>query len=346
MTAGPAGVVVVGAGDMGARHAHWWEEAGVRVVAIVDPDRARAERVAGAHGALARSDLGAAVAREDVGVVSVCTPTYLHARYTVQALDAGKDVLCEKPAALRLSEAEAMRGAEARSGRRLRIGFTRRFDPASARILDFGRRVGAPVLAQATLAAGVRPKLLMHDAAVNGGPIIDMCCHIFDQWEAFFGEQPESVRAYGYTFGDGKRELAGIRHKAVDSALITLRYPTGGVGQIQVSWGLPLGIPATERHSYIGPDGLITVEWPQLVALVGAEGALRWQPPDVDPWREEIASFRSELAGLEHRPLATLADGIRALRTSLAVLTSIAEDRDVALSEALDDLPPWQGEAA
>jgi len=346
VTAQPPGVVVVGAGDMGARHARWWAEAGARVVAVVDPDRGRAERVAAVHGALALSELGTAVKRGDVGAVSVCTPTYLHARYSVEALDAGKDVLCEKPAALRLSEAEAMREAAARSGRRLRIGFMRRFDPASARILAFGAQIGAPVLAQATLAAGVRPKLLMHDAAANGGPIIDMCCHIFDQWGAFFGEQPRSVRAYGYTFGNGKPELASIRHKAVDSAVITLRYPSGGVGQIQVSWGLPAGIPATERHSYMGPDGLITVEWPQQVALLGSDGALRWEAPPVDPWREEIASFRGELAGLEHRPLATLEDGVRALRTSLAVLTSIAEDRDVAPSEALDDLPPLEGEAA
>jgi len=346
MSAEPLGVVVVGAGDMGARHARWWAEAGGRVVAVVDPDRARAERVAAAHGALALPELGMAMERSDVGVVSVCTPTYLHAGYTVQALDAGKDVLCEKPAALRLSEAEAMREAEVRSGRRLRIGFMRRFDPASARILAFGRQIGAPALAQATLAAGVRPKLLMHDAAANGGPIIDMCCHVFDQWGAFFGEQPQSVRAQGYTFGAGKPELASIRHKAIDSAVITLRYPGGGVGQIQVSWGLPAGIPATERHSYMGADGLVTVEWPQQVTLLGSDGALRWEPPPVDPWREEIASFRAELAGREHRPLATIEDGLRALRTSLAVLTSIAEDRDVAPSEVHGDLPPLAGEAA
>ncbi|MEJ2290315.1 MAG: Gfo/Idh/MocA family oxidoreductase [Deinococcales bacterium] len=340
------GVMVIGAGDMGERHARWWQAAGARVVAVVDPDRARAERAAAQFGALALDEPGAALDRSDVDAVSVCTPTYLHARFTVAALRAGKHVLCEKPAALRLSEAEAMRRAAEDSGKLLRIGFMRRFDPASQQILAFGERLGAPVLAQATLAAGIRPKLLMHDAAANGGPIIDMCCHIFDQWEAFFGEAPVAVRAYGYTFGDGKPELASIRHKAVDSAHITLRYPSGGVGQIQVSWGLPSGIPATEHHSYMGPDGLLTVSWPQRVSLLRSGGTLHWEPPAIDPWREEITSFHRELMGLEHRPLATIDDGVRALRTSLAVLTSIAEDREVAPAEIRGDLPPLEGEAA
>ena len=340
------GVVVVGAGDMGARHARWWAEAGARVVAVVDPDRARAERVAAGFGALALDDLGTALERADVGAASICTPTFLHARYTVAALKAGKHVLCEKPAALRLSEGEAMRRAAEESGKMLRIGFMRRFDPASHQILAFGRRIGGPVLAQATLAAGIRPKLLMHDAAANGGPIIDMCCHIFDQWEAFYGERPAGVRAYGTTFGEGKPELAHIRHKAVDSAHITLRYPGGGVGQIQVSWGLPSGIAATERHTYMGPEGLIIAAWPERVELLTSEGTLRWEPPASDPWREEIRAFHRELHGLEHRPLATIDDGVRALRTSLAVLTSIAEDREVAPSEVQGDLPPLTGEAA
>ena len=342
----PAGVVIIGAGDMGERHALGWQAAGATVVAVADPDRARAERLAARLGALALDEPEAAMQRTDVDAVSVCTPTYLHARYTVGALRAGKHVLCEKPAALRLSEADAMRRAAEDSGKRLRIGFMRRFDPASRQVLAFGEQLGTPVLAQATLAAGIRPKRLMHDAAANGGPIIDMCCHIFDQWEAFYGEGPAVVRAYGYTFGDGKPELASIRHKAVDSAHITLRYPSGGVGQIQVSWGLPSGIPATEHHSYMGPDGLMTVAWPERVSLLRSGGTLHWEPPAVDPWREEIASFHRELQGLEHRPLAAIDDGVRALRTSLAVLTSIAEDREVTPDEVRGDLPPLEGEAA
>jgi predicted dehydrogenase len=239
VTAPALGAVVVGAGDMGARHALHWRDAGARLVGVFDPLRPRSEALAAEHDCLALDSLGEVLERDDVHVVSVCTPTFLHAHYTVAALRRGKHVLCEKPAALTLAEALAMKEAEDQGSALLRVGFMRRFDPAAHQILRWGGAIAEPVMAQATIAAGVRPKLLMHDAAANGGPIIDMCCHVFDQWAMLFGEGPVKVRAHGYTFSKDRPELASIELKALDSAHITLAYPGGGVGQVQVSWGLP-----------------------------------------------------------------------------------------------------------
>jgi predicted dehydrogenase len=331
----PLGVVVVGAGDMGARHATHWQGVGARLVAVVDPDAARAGALATALGASHGPELAPFLTDPDVHVVSVCTPTFLHARFTVAALDAGKHVLCEKPAALTLEDARAMRDAAHRNARQLRVGFMRRFDPAFEPLVDFTGRIGRPVLAQCTITAGVRPKVLMHDALANGGPIIDMCCHIFVQWAALFGGQPESVSARGYTFSDGKREVARIASRALDSALITLEYADGSVGQIQVSWGLPSGIEAVERHSYVGPDGLVIVDWPRRVTLRAAGGITRWSSSGVDPWREEIAYFHRELTEGAETKVGTIEDGIEALMTSLAVLRAVKERRPVAMAEIL-----------
>jgi myo-inositol 2-dehydrogenase / D-chiro-inositol 1-dehydrogenase len=327
------GVVVVGAGDMGERHAAHWRDTGARVVAVVDSDDARARACAAAFGAAHGRELGPFLADPEVHVVSVCTPTFLHATFTVAALQAGKHVLCEKPAALTLEDAHAMRRAAERSGRELRIGFMRRFDPAYEPLMGFTGRIGRPILAQVTITAGVRPKRLMHDAMANGGPIIDMCCHIFTQWRAMFDGQPETVSARGYTFSDGKPEVERIAQRALDSALVTLEYEGGSVGQIQVSWGLPSGIEAVERHSYVGPDGLVIVDWPRRVTLRDAGGITRWSSSGVDPWREEIASFHRELTEGAERRVATIEDGIDALITSLAVLRSVRERRPVTLGE-------------
>jgi predicted dehydrogenase len=333
------GVVIVGAGEMGLRHAVKWFEAGAKVIGVFDPDQKRAKRVASRLDAEAFTETETSLDRSDVHIVSVCTPTYLHAKYTVEALDAGKHVLCEKPAALTLPDALRMKEAALRNGRELRIGFMRRFDSASHQIMAFRQKIGDPVMAQATLAAGVRPKLLMHDAAANGGPIIDMCCHIFDQWVALFGEQPETVRAHGYTFSENKIELAAIRHKALDSAHITLAYPSGAVGHIHVSWGLPSGIKPLEYHTYMAPEGLITVDWPKQVTLMDASGTNHWKGRGVDPWLTQITQFYRELLDGEPRHLATIDDGIEALRTSLAVLESVAQEREVRPAEITGEMP-------
>jgi predicted dehydrogenase len=337
MTGEPAtavlGAAVIGAGDMGARHARHWRAAGAKVVGVFDPYPGRAEVLARGLGAEAYGSLEEMLAVAELEVVSVCTPTFLHAPQTIQALEAGKHVLCEKPAALTLEGALAMRRAAQLYGRELRIGFMRRFDPADHRLMDFRARIGSPVLAQATIVAGVRPKLLMHDRLANGGPIIDMCCHIFNLWGRMFGCEPDSVSAQGYTFSDNKPELAQVEHKALDSAQVILEYPGGSVGSIQVSWGLPSGVKPFERHTYIGPDGVISLRWPDEIALRDAEGTTRWGSAGYDPWKAEIGHFYKELSQGAPVRLATIDEGIAALKTSLAVLESVAAHRPVRLAE-------------
>jgi myo-inositol 2-dehydrogenase / D-chiro-inositol 1-dehydrogenase len=332
----PLTVAVIGAGDMGSRHAKHWHSLGARVVAVVDPDLPRAEAAAAAVGARADRGADAVLADPEIEVISVCTPTHLHAPFTVAALEAGKHVLCEKPAALTLRDAQAMEGAAQRSGKELRIGFMRRFDPAFRQLMDYAQRAGQPLLAQATITAGVRPKRLMHDALVNGGPIIDMCCHVFNLWDRILGGEPVAVSARGYTFSLDKPEVAHIATRALDSALITLEYADGSVGQLQVSWGLPAGIEPVERHTYVGPAGLVTVDWNQHLTLRDASGVTRWRSRGVDPWRAQIEQFRREIQVGAAREVAGIAAGIAALRVSLAVLEAIRTQRFVAPADVAD----------
>lgn len=331
------GVVVIGAGDMGARHARAWAVAGACVIAVCDSDVTRAEAVAAPFGAEAQATPDEIWAQADSQVVSVCTPTHLHAGYTVAALEAGKHVLCEKPVALTLSDAYRMKEAAEQNGGELRIGFMRRFDPAYHQLLEMQARIGAPVLAQATIAAGLRSKRLMHDARANGGPIIDMCCHLFDLWETMFGAAAERVWARGYTFGQDKPELAAITYKALDSVQLTLEYPNGSLGQIQVSWGLPSGIEPLEHHSYMGPDGLVTVDWNERVTFHDGGGLTTWSASGVDPWQAEIAYFYRELMMGAPQQVASIADGINALKTSLAVLQAVRTRAAICPNDITDN---------
>lgn len=335
-TANTLNIAVVGAGDMGQRHAQHWQHAGATVSAICDAYVPQAEKIAANFGAQAFETLEAALASAAIDAVSICTPTFLHAPLAIAALDAGKHVLCEKPIALTLTDALAMKDAANKANKELRVGFMRRFDPAYPQLVDACTRIGSPILASATIAAGIRPKRLMHDAKANGGPIIDMCCHVFNLWEGILGCRPTQVSARGYTFSDNKIELTSIEHKALDSAHITLHYPNGAFGHIQVSWGLPWGVPALEHHTYLAPEGIVQTSWNETITFDHGQGVTHWQRQGdlnyLDPWRREIAQFYCELTTGAPQQVASADDGIEALKISLAVLEAIHTEQTIDLA--------------
>ena len=99
-------VGVIGAGLIAGRHVRAYTKAeGVDVVAVADTRLAKAEQLAASVGAEARTGLDEVLALE-TDVISICTPPSSHAELTVRALQAGRHVLCEKPVALSLRDAE------------------------------------------------------------------------------------------------------------------------------------------------------------------------------------------------------------------------------------------------
>ncbi|WP_406165317.1 Gfo/Idh/MocA family oxidoreductase [Streptomyces canus] len=143
------GVGMVGYAFMGAAHSQGWRTAGhvfdlpLRPVlaAIAGRDAHGVRAAADKHGwAAAETDWRALIARDDVQLVDICTPGDSHAEIAIAALEAGKHVLCEKPLANSVAEAEAMVAAAeaARSrGQLAMVGFNYRRVPA----LTFARRL-------------------------------------------------------------------------------------------------------------------------------------------------------------------------------------------------------------
>jgi predicted dehydrogenase len=115
----------------------------------------------------------------------------------------------------------------------------------------------------------------------------------------------------------------------LDTVQVSLDYGEAGSAQVQLTWGLPRGVPAVERHSYIGPGGMIETDGQVATLLQGPEPEL-YRRPEVDAWREQIHAFARELDGVGPQGLADAQAGIRALRASLAVLQAVEERREVA----------------
>ena len=186
------GYGVIGCGWVMPSHAvgaRSLSDAGVRLVAMADVDGERARQAAADFEAEAwYTDHRALLARDDIAFVSVCLPHHLHRTVVVDALRAGKHVLCEKPLAMDVGEADEMI-AEARSaGRHLGVIFQHRYDPpfrrlhAAAQAGGFGRVLTAQVFHKSTSRGSPVHQSAWRDAwsTVGGGVMLVQGLHFLD----------------------------------------------------------------------------------------------------------------------------------------------------------------------
>src|SRR5262245_56598929 len=126
------GIGIIGSGGI-AQGAHLTAykalaEEGVQVVAVADVRRETAEQAAKKFEVPhVYEDYHQMLKRDDIHAVSVCTPNFLHKQPTIDALEAGKHVLVEKPLAINAAEGREMVAAAKRTGRKLQAGLNNRF---------------------------------------------------------------------------------------------------------------------------------------------------------------------------------------------------------------------------
>lgn len=141
---------------------------------------------------------------EEIDAVSVCTHNAAHMKPTIDALEAGKHVLVEKPIALNAEEGRKMVEAARRTGRKLMVGMTHRFRPRTQALKDLIRqgRLGEIYFAKsfATRRRGIPGwGVFTNKALQGGGPLIDIGVHILDLTLWFMGF-PKPVSVLGATY--------------------------------------------------------------------------------------------------------------------------------------------------
>jgi predicted dehydrogenase len=266
-TAAPIGVGMVGYAFMGAAHSQAWRTAprffdlplvpqmrvlGGRDAAAV---KAAADRLGWQDTATSWQDL---VQRDDVDLVDVCTPGHTHAEIAIAALEAGKHVLCEKPLANTIAEAEAMvAAAQAAAARGVRsmVGYTYRRVPAVqlARQLVADGRIGTVrhvrvQYLQDWLADPDAPLSWRLDKqAAGSGALGDIGSHAVDLAQFITGERLTGVSALLETFVHERpvaAEFAGLHGTGgtergpvtVDDAAVFLaRLSGGGLGVFEAT---------------------------------------------------------------------------------------------------------------
>lgn len=196
MTDAQFGAVVVGTGFGLFTHVRALREAGIPVHAIVGRDRARtAARAAPLNIPLATDSLAEALANADTRLVTVATPPHAHAPTVLEAIAAGRHVVCEKPFARDADEARTMRDAAIAAGVFHMLGAEFRFDAAQAllrRVVVAGL-IGEPrnflrIYNQPGEWGRADPLSdWWEDAAQGGGFLGAFGSHMFDQVDSMFG---------------------------------------------------------------------------------------------------------------------------------------------------------------
>ncbi|MEM8679923.1 MAG: Gfo/Idh/MocA family oxidoreductase [Planctomycetota bacterium] len=244
-------VGIIGAGGMAQYHVRGFKQAGAELVAIADVDRAAAARAAEEYGIPTVHDDVAQLLAADLDAVSVIVPNKFHAPLTIQALQAGKHVFCEKPPALNADEVQQMIAAGEAADKRMMFNFNNRARPESYEIMkaiDAGT-VGRINSAQAKWIrrTGI-PGFggwFTTKALSGGGPLIDLL-HMLDL-ALFFMGYPEPAHVLAQTFDDFITDPSfkgpwGIPDRAdgttdVDAAAHGfVTFTTGQVVTFQISW--------------------------------------------------------------------------------------------------------------
>ncbi|MFJ8995303.1 Gfo/Idh/MocA family protein [Streptomyces sp. NPDC102279] len=288
----PLRVGMVGYAFMGAAHSQGWRTAGrvfdlpLRPVlaAVCGRDGTAVRAMADRHGwAAAETDWRALIARDDVDLVDICTPGDSHAEIAVAALAAGKHVLCEKPLANTVAEAETMAAAAEAAlehGRLSMVGFNYRRLPATvlARSMVAEGRLGALRHVRVTYLQDwlVDPDFpltwRLRKEVAGSGALGDLGAHIVDLAQFLAGEPLGGVSALTETFVRSRPWPTGA-----SSGLSAVPEPDTGAGGTGPGAGSAPGSgpDAGAAGTVDGPgSGAVTVDDAALFTARFASGAL------------------------------------------------------------------------
>ena len=324
-------VAIVGAG-IGREHLHAYQNLPDRfeVAVVCDRDEARARDIAAGAGIATAGAVEEVLADDSIDVVDVCLPPFLHLPVSVQALEAGKHVVCEKPMVTSLREADQLAAAITASGRVFSPVFQYRFGPGMAKL-------------QALINAGLAGKPLVasiethwnRDAAYyanpwrgtwkgeQGGAVLGHAIHAHDFLCAVFGPVARLSAFTGTRVNPIQTE---------DCASISLQMESGALATSSITLGAN---DDTSRYRFVFED--LTAESGLLPYAPASDGwtfsargvttqeqvlaVLRDVPPVRQGFEGFLEAFDDAIEGKLNRAV-TFEDGRRSLELVTAIYQS------------------------
>ncbi|MFD1536122.1 Gfo/Idh/MocA family protein [Nonomuraea guangzhouensis] len=359
------GVGMIGYAFMGRVHSQAWRSVGAFFDLPLAPRMAVLAGRSKEHTAAAAARLGWAdtetdwrevVSRDDVQIVDICTPGDSHAEIAIAALAAGKHVICEKPLANSVAEAEAMVRAAASSSGKNMVAFNYRRVPAVAlarRYVEEGRlgeirHVRAQYLQDWIVDAEFPLVWRLQKDKAGSGSLGDIGAHIIDTAQFITGQNIVGVSALTETFvkerplSPGSSETGPVT--VDDAALFIGRLSGGAVASFEAT-RFATGRKNALRIELNGSLGSLAFDFEAMNELWVSEGgsgfkrilvtepdhpyAAAWWPPGhglgyEHTFTHEIKDFLEAIAQGDD-PAPSFADGLRVQRVLAAVERSAAD---------------------
>jgi predicted dehydrogenase len=366
-------VGIIGVGWPGQRHIEGYQKhPGSRIVALSDLNTDAARQVKAEYdveGAEIIGDYRDLLASDDIDAVSICTPNFLHAPMAIDALDAGKHVLLEKPLAHTLADGERLAAkVAAHPDQVFMIALNNRYRPDSVLLkqhIEAGE-LGNIYYAKTGWLRGASTFFLSGRGwftkreQSGGGPLIDLGVHMLDLSLWFMGN-PRPVSVSGsvyYQFNDFMRESTGADVDVEDLATAFIKLDNGATVMLDVSW---LSHIEEGNHVYsqlFGTDGGASIrrgrgEDLRIVTTAGT-GPMRTtmvsspefhSPLSQEPGFQLYESFRAEIEDFidsirdRRQPGATITHGLDILRVLDGIYRSAesGQETDLRVPAAIGD---------
>jgi predicted dehydrogenase len=318
-------VAVIGVGVFGRNHARVYHELAkqgepVRLVGVVDSNSERADAVAKEFNCRAFGSIEQLVStHSEVQAASVAVPTIHHLDVARRLMQAGVDVLIEKPLATSLAEADELIALANRSGSIAQVGHLERFNPAVQATVPL---ITKPMFFEVHRLSVFNPRSLDVDV------VLDLMIHDLDAVLAFVNSPVKEVRAVGMPILSDKVDIANAR----------IEFDSGCVANFTAS---RVSTERVRKMRFFQPHQYISIDYGRqdlLVFTVGGDHAgtpsvnpeIKVSKPPItqeEPLRAEIKAFLQSVR-TRKKPRVPLEDGRRALAVALEINARIAEHAD------------------
>lgn len=323
MSENPINVAVIGVGAFGRNHArvyHQLQQAKrVRLVGVVDPNTSRADAVAREFNCKSFGSIDQMlITHSEVQAASVAVPTILHRQVACSLIEAGVDVLIEKPLAPTLSEADELVRLAAEHKRIAQVGHLERFNPAVRATLPLITR---PMFFEVHRLSVFSPRALDVDV------VLDLMIHDLDIVLTFVKSPVKEIRAVGLPILSGKVDIANVR----------VEFESGCVANFTAS---RVSTERVRKLRFFQPGQYISVDYGRQEVLafsVGLPAEAAGEPsvnPQIsvakpaitaeEPLLAEIKAFLQSVRD-RSRPVVSLQEGRRALELALDILAQIEQ---------------------